>query len=426
MATKTKTTTQTTPNLIESFAEFKEMKNIDRATLVGVLEECFRSVIAKIHGTDENYDVIVNPDKGDLEIYQTRVVVEDGEVKNPNMEIPLSEARTIDEDYEVGEDVSQRVEFQDFGRRAILTLRQTLASRILELEHDTLYNKFKDRVGEVVHGEVYQSWKRETLITDDEGNEMILPKTEQVPGDFFRKGETLRAVITRVDNSNGNPKIIISRVDPMFLQRLMEAEVPEIHDGLIAIHKVARIPGERAKVAVESFDDHIDPVGACVGVKGSRVHGIVRELHGENIDVLPWTSNTQLMITRALAPARVNTINMNEEERKAEVLLDSDQISLAIGKGGANIKLASMLTGYEIDVYRELNNEETEDDDLSLDEFAEEIEPWILDQLKEAGYTTARQIMGTSREDLAQKADLEEETIDELLRILGTELETQE
>lgn len=417
--------TQNPVDLIESFSEFKETKNIDRATLVGVLEECFRSVIAKIHGTDENYDVIVNPDKGDLEIYHTRTVVADGEVKDPNMEISLADARAIDEDYEIGEEVSQPVEFQDFGRRAILTLRQTLASRILELEHDTIYNKFKDRVGEVVHGEVYQSWKRETMVTDDEGNEMILPKTEQVPGDFFRKGETVRAVITRVDNANGNPKIIISRTDPMFLQRLMEAEVPEIHDGLIAIHKVARIPGERAKVAVESFDDHIDPVGACVGVKGNRVHGIVRELHGENIDVLPWTANTQLMITRALSPAHVNTINMNEEEKKAEVLLDSDQISLAIGKGGANIKLASMLTGYTIDVYRELNNEEMDDDDISLDQFSDDIEPWIIDILKKQGYTTARQVLGTSREELAQKADLEEETIDDIMRVLGTEFEKQ-
>lgn len=417
--------TQNPVDLIESFSEFKETKNIDRATLVGVLEECFRSVIAKIHGTDENYDVIVNPDKGDLEIYHTRTVVADGEVKDANMEIGLSEARSIDEEYEVGEEVSQPVAFQDFGRRAILTLRQTLASRILELEHDTLYNKFKDRVGEIVHGEVYQSWKRETMVTDDEGNELILPKTEQVPGDFFRKGEPVRAVISRVDNANGNPKIIISRTDPMFLQRLMEAEVPEIHDGLIAIRKVARIPGERAKVAVESFDEHIDPVGACVGVKGNRVHGIVRELHGENIDVLPWTANTQLMITRALSPAHVNTINMHEEERKAEVLLDSDQISLAIGKGGANIKLASMLTGYTIDVYRELNNEEMDDDDINLDQFSDDIEPWIIDILKKQGYTTARQVLGTNRDELAQKTDLEEETIDDIIRVLGTEFEKQ-
>lgn len=409
-------------NLIESFAEFNEVKNIDRATLVSVLEECFRSVIAKIHGTDENYDVIVNPNKGDFEIYRNRTVVADDEVKNANMEIGLSEARQIDEDYEVGEEVSQRVEFSDFGRRAILTLRQTLASRILELEHDTLYNQYKDRVGEVVSGEVYQSWKRETLVTDDLGNELILPKTEQVPGDFFRKGETLRAVISRVDNANGNPKIIISRTDPMFLQRMIEDEVPEIQEGIIRICKVARIPGERAKVAVESYDERIDPVGACVGVKGSRVHGIVRELHGENIDVVQWTANPQLMITRALAPAAINQVNLNEEEKKAEVLLDSDQISLAIGKGGVNIKLASMLSGYTIDVFREID-EEVDEEDIGLDEFKDEIDGWVIDELKKLGLTTARQVLGTSREELAQKADLEEETIDEVIRVLSAEFE---
>lgn len=409
-------------NLIESFAEFNEVKNIDRATLVSVLEECFRSVIAKIHGTDENYDVIVNPNKGDFEIYRNRTVVADDEVKNANMEIGLSEARQIDEDYEVGEEVSQRVEFSDFGRRAILTLRQTLASRILELEHDTLYNQYKDRVGEVVSGEVYQSWKRETLVTDDLGNELILPKTEQVPGDFFRKGETLRAVISRVDNANGNPKIIISRTDPMFLQRMIEDEVPEIQEGIIRVCKVARIPGERAKVAVESYDERIDPVGACVGVKGSRVHGIVRELHGENIDVVQWTANPQLMITRALAPATINQVNLNEEEKKAEVLLDSDQISLAIGKGGVNIKLASMLSGYTIDVFREID-EEVDEEDIGLDEFKDEIDGWVIDELKKLGLTTARQVLGTSREELAQKADLEEETIDEVIRVLSAEFE---
>ena len=409
-------------NLIESFAEFNEVKNIDRATLVSVLEECFRSVIAKIHGTDENYDVIVNPNKGDFEIYRNRTVVADDEVKNANMEIGLSEARQIDEDYEVGEEVSQRVEFSDFGRRAILTLRQTLASRILELEHDTLYNQYKDRVGEVVSGEVYQSWKRETLVTDDLGNELILPKTEQVPGDFFRKGETLRAVISRVDNTNGNPKIIISRTDPMFLQRMIEDEVPEIQEGIIRVCKVARIPGERAKVAVESYDERIDPVGACVGVKGSRVHGIVRELHGENIDVVQWTANPQLMITRALAPATINQVNLNEEEKKAEVLLDSDQISLAIGKGGVNIKLASMLSGYTIDVFREID-EEVDEEDIGLDEFKDEIDGWVIDELKKLGLTTARQVLGTSREELAQKADLEEETIDEVIRVLSAEFE---
>lgn len=409
-------------NLIESFAEFNEVKNIDRATLVSVLEECFRSVIAKIHGTDENYDVIVNPNKGDFEIYRNRTVVADDDVKNPNMEISLSEARQIDDDYEVGEEVSQRVEFSDFGRRAILTLRQTLASRILELEHDTLYNQYKDRVGEVVSGEVYQSWKRETLVTDDLGNELILPKTEQVPGDFFRKGETLRAVISRVDNANGNPKIIISRTDPMFLQRMIEDEVPEIQEGIIRVCKVARIPGERAKVAVESYDERIDPVGACVGVKGSRVHGIVRELHGENIDVVQWTANPQLMITRALAPASINQVNLNEEEKKAEVLLDSDQISLAIGKGGVNIKLASMLSGYTIDVFREID-EEVDEEDIGLDEFKDEIDGWVIDELKKLGLTTARQVLGTSREELAQKADLEEETIDEVIRVLSAEFE---
>ncbi len=409
-------------NLIESFAEFNEVKNIDRATLVSVLEECFRSVIAKIHGTDENYDVIVNPNKGDFEIYRNRTVVADDEVKNANMEIGLSEARQIDDDYEVGEEVSQRVEFSDFGRRAILTLRQTLASRILELEHDTLYNQYKDRVGEVISGEVYQSWKRETLVTDDLGNELILPKTEQVPGDFFRKGETLRAVISRVDNANGNPKIIISRTDPMFLQRMIEDEVPEIQEGIIRICKVARIPGERAKVAVESYDERIDPVGACVGVKGSRVHGIVRELHGENIDVVQWTANPQLMITRALAPATINQVNLNEEEKKAEVLLDSDQISLAIGKGGVNIKLASMLSGYTIDVFREID-EEVDEEDIGLDEFKDEIDGWVIDELKKLGLTTARQVLGTSREELAQKADLEEETIDEVIRVLSAEFE---
>ena len=417
MATKTNETV----NLIDSFAEFKETKNIDRATLVSVLEECFRSVISKIYGSDENYDVIVNPDKGDFEIYRNRTVVPDGEVKDSNMEISLSEARAVEDDYEVGEEVSQLVKFSDFGRRAILTLRQTLASRILELEHDTLYNQYKDRIGEVVTAEVYQTWKRETLLMDDENNELILPRTEQIPGDFFRKGETARAVISRVDNTNGTPRIILSRTDPAFLQRMLEAEVPEIQDGLITIHKVARIPGERAKVAVESYDDRIDPVGACVGVKGSRVHGIVRELRGENIDVVCWTSNPQLLITRALGPATVNSVVLNEEEHKAEVYLDPDQVSLAIGKGGMNIKLASMLTGYTIDVFREVENED--DDDVSLDEFKDDIEPWIIDELKKIGFATARDVLGAPREMIIQRADLEEETVDEVLRILASEFE---
>ena len=420
----TKTNASGTVNLIDSFAEFKEMKNIDRATLVSVLEECFRSVIAKTYGSDDNYDVIVNPDKGDFEIYHNRTVVEDGQVTDPQREISLSDARQIEDDYEVGEEVSQQVDFSSFGRRSILTLRQTLASRILELEHDTLYNQYKDRIGEIVSGEVYQVWKRELLLLDDEGNELLLPKQEQIPGDFFRKGETVRAVILRVDNANGNPKIILSRISPDFLKRLMEAEVPEINDGLITIHRVARIPGERAKVAVESYDERIDPVGACVGVKGSRVHGIVRELRGENIDVLNYTQNPQLFITRALSPAEVNRVELDEESKKAEVFLNPEQVSLAIGKGGANIKLASMLTGYTIDVFRELNAEEEED--VQLDDFADEIEPWVIEELKKIGLTTARQVLNAPREMIIKEADLEEETVDDTLRILAAEFEDEE
>ena len=411
-------------NLIDSFAEFNEMKNIDRATLVSVLEECFRSVIAKTYGSDDNYDVIVNPDKGDFEIYHNRTVVEDGQVTDSQREISLSDARKIEDDYEVGEEVSQQVDFSSFGRRSILTLRQTLASRILELEHDTLYNQYKDRVGEIIAAEVYQVWKRELLLLDDDGNELLLPKQEQIPGDFFRKGETVRACILRVDNANGNPKIILSRTSPDFLRRLMEAEVPEINDGLITIHRVARIPGERAKVAVESYDERIDPVGACVGVKGSRVHGIVRELRGENIDVLNYTQNPQLFITRALSPATVNRVELNEEERRAEVFLEPDQVSLAIGKGGANIKLASMLTGYTIDVFRELNDEEEED--VALDDFADEIEPWVIEELKKIGLNTAQQVLKAPRDFIIKEADLEEETVDEALRILAAEFEEEE
>ena len=408
-------------NLIESIAEIKETKNIDRATLVSVLEECFRSVITKTYGSDENYDIIVNPDKGDFEIYRNRTVVPDGEVTDPNLEISLSDARKVEDDYEVGEEVSQLLKFSDFGRRAILTLRQTLASRILELEHDTLYNNYKDRVGEIISAEVYQTWSRETLLLDDEGNELILPRSEQVPGDYFRKGENARAVISRVENTNGNPKIILSRTDPAFMQRMMEAEVPEIQDGLITIHKIARIPGERAKIAVESYDERIDPVGACVGVKGSRVHGIVRELHGENIDVITWTSNPQLLITRALGPARVNSVILNDQDHKAEVYLDPDQVSLAIGKGGLNIKLASMLTGYTIDVFREIDDADA--DDVSLDEFTDDIEPWIIDELKKIGLNTARDVLDVPRDMLVQRADLEEETIDDVLKILSAEFE---
>lgn len=414
-----------TISLIDTFAEFKETKNIDRATLVSVLEESFRSVIAKLFGSDDNYDVIVNPDKGDFEIYRNRTVVADGEVKDDNREISLTEARQIDEDYEVGEEVSENVDFAKFGRRAILTLRQTLASKILELEHDSLYNKYKDRVGEIVSAEVYQIWKKEMLCVDDEGNELILPKTEQIPSDFYRKGEAVRAVVARVDNTNNNPKIILSRTSPVFLQRLLEAEVPEIHDGLITVRKIARMPGERAKIAVESYDDRIDPVGACVGVKGSRVHGIVRELRGENIDVINYTQNISLFITRALSPATVNSVRIHEEERKAEVYLNPDQVSLAIGKSGLNIKLASMLTEYTIDVFREIEGAEGEGDDIYLDEFVGDIDQWIIDALKGIGMETAKDVLNAPREMLVSRADLEEETVGEVLRILGEEFEEE-
>ena len=414
-----------TISLIDTFAEFKETKNIDRATLVSVLEESFRSVIAKLFGSDDNYDVIVNPDKGDFEIYRNRTVVADGEVKDGNREISLTEARQIDEDYEVGEEVSENVDFAGFGRRAILTLRQTLASKILELEHDSLYNKYKDRVGEIVSAEVYQIWKKEMLCVDDEGNELILPKTEQIPSDFYRKGEAVRAVVARVDNTNNNPKIILSRTSPVFLQRLLEAEVPEIHDGLITVRKIARMPGERAKIAVESYDDRIDPVGACVGVKGSRVHGIVRELRGENIDVINYTQNISLFITRALSPATVNSVRIHEEERKAEVYLNPDQVSLAIGKSGLNIKLASMLTEYTIDVFREIEGAEGEGDDIYLDEFVGDIDQWIIDALKGIGMETAKDVLNAPREMLVSRADLEGETVDEVLRILAEEFEEE-
>ena len=414
-----------TISLIDTFAEFKETKNIDRATLVSVLEESFRSVIAKLFGSDDNYDVIVNPDKGDFEIYRNRTVVADGEVKDGNREISLTEARQIDEDYEVGEEVSENVDFAGFGRRAILTLRQTLASKILELEHDSLYNKYKDRVGEIVSAEVYQIWKKEMLCVDDEGNELILPKTEQIPSDFYRKGEAVRAVVARVDNTNNNPKIILRRTSPVFLQRLLEAEVQEIHDGLITVRKIARMPGERAKIAVESYDDRIDPVGACVGVKGSRVHGIVRELRGENIDVINYTQNISLFITRALSPATVNSVRIHEEERKAEVYLNPDQVSLAIGKSGLNIKLASMLTEYTIDVFREIEGAEGEGDDIYLDEFVGDIDQWIIDALKGIGMETAKDVLNAPREMLVSRADLEEETVDEVLRILAEEFEEE-
>ena len=409
-------------SMIDTFREFKETKNIDRTTLVSVLEESFRNVLAKLFGSDENFDVIVNPDKGDFEIYRNRMVVPDGEVEDENKQIALKEAQKIEPDYEVGEEVSEQVNFAKFGRRAILNLRQTLASKVLELEHDTLYNKYKDRVGQIVSGEVYQVWKREVLIVDDENNELILPKSEQIPADIYRKGETIRAVILRVDNENNNPKIILSRTNSMFLERLLEAEVPEIGDGLIAIHKIARMPGERAKVAVESFDDRIDPVGACVGVKGSRVYGIVRELCNENIDVVNYTSNIKLFIQRALSPAHVSSINIDEENHKAEVYLQPEEVSLAIGRGGMNIKLASMLTEFTIDVFREVPEGEA-DEDIYLDEFSDEIDQWVIDAIKSIGLDTAKAVLNAPREMLVEKADLEEETVDHVLNVLRAEFE---
>ena len=410
------------PNMIETFKEFKDTKSIDRTTLVSVLEESFRNVLAKIFGSDENFDVIVNPDKGDFEIHRNRVVVADGEVEDENKEISLTDARKIEADYEVGEDVSEEVDFNKFGRRAILNLRQTLASKILELEHDSLYNKYKDRVGQIISGEVYQTWKREVLLVDEENNELILPKGEQIPRDQYRKGETVRAVILRVDNENNNPKIILSRTAPEFLERLLEAEVPEINDGLIAIRKIARMPGERAKIAVESFDERIDPVGACVGVRGSRVHGIVRELCNENLDVINWTANTKLFIQRALAPAKVSSLTIDEENKKAEVYLQPEEVSLAIGRGGMNIKLASMLTGYTIDVFRELDEQNAEED-IYLDEFSDEIDQWVIDAIKGIGLDTARQVLNAPREMLIEKADLEVETVDSVLNVLRSEFE---
>lgn len=413
-------------SMIGSFRDFQDTKNIDRTTLVSVLEESFRNVLVKIYGSDENFDVIVNPDKGDFEIYRNRVVVANGEVADENKEISLSDAQKIEPDYEVGEDVSEKVDFAKFGRRAILTLRQTLASKILELEHDALYNRYKDRVGQIVSAEVYQIWKREVLLIDDDNNELILPKSEQINGDQYRKGETVRAVIERVDNENNNPKIILSRTSPAFLERMLEQEVPEIADGLIAIKKIARMPGERAKVAVESYDDRIDPVGACVGVRGSRVHGIVRELNNENIDVINWTANTKLFIQRALSPAKVTNINIDEENKKADVFLQSEEVSLAIGRGGLNIKLASMLTEYTIDVYRVVDDQQgADEDDVYLDQFNDEIDQWIIDAIKGIGLETAKAVLNAPREMLVERADLEEETVDHVLSILRSEFENE-
>jgi N utilization substance protein A len=408
-------------NLIDTFSEFKELKNIDRATMMSVLEDVFRSMLLKRFGTDENFDIIINIDKGDFEIWRNREVVEDGALQDANLQISLSEAKKIDEDYEVGEEVTDEVKLLDFGRRAILALRQNLTARILDLEKNNVFNKYKDRIGEIITGEVYQVWKREILILDDEGNELILPKSEQIPTDFFRKGDSIRAVVIRVEMKNNNPLIILSRTSPVFLERLFELEVPEIFDGLITIKKIVRVPGERAKVAVESYDERIDPVGACVGMKGSRIHGIVRELKNENIDVINFTNNNQLFIQRALSPAKISSIKLIEDTKRAEVYLKPSEVSLAIGKGGLNIKLASQLTGYEIDVYRESAGEE--DEDVSLDEFSDEIEGWVIDELKNIGCDTARSVLELPVEDLIKRTDLEEETVKEVLRILKAEFE---
>ena len=408
-----------TISMVDSFSEFKELKNIDKTTMISVLEESFRNVLAKMFGSDENFVVIMNPDKGDCEIYQNLTVVADGAVENPSMQIGLTDAREIDPECEIGEDVTKEIVFEKFGGRAILTLRQTLASKILDLQKDAIYTKFKAMEGEIVVGEVYQIWKREVLVLDEEHNELILPKEEQIPSDRYRKGETIRAVIKEVQNANNNPKVIISRTSPEFLRRLFEIEVPEIHDGLILLKGIARIPGERAKIAVESYDDRIDPVGACVGVKGSRIHGIVRELRNENIDVINYTTNPELYIRRALSPAKVSSIRINEEEKCAEVMLLPEEVSLAIGKGGLNIKLATMLTGYQIDVYRF-----TEDsDDIYLDEFSDEIDSWVIDALKGIGCTTAKAVLNMPREQIIDKADLEESTVDQVLDILKAEFE---
>ena len=414
-----------TINLIDTFSEFKELKSIDRSTLISVMEESFRSVITKLFGTDENYDVIINPDKGDFEIYRNRTVVEDAALENPNMEISLTEALKIDAEYEVGEEFTDTVEFLSFGRRAILTLRQTLSSKILELQKDNVFTKYSEKVGQIVSAELYQIWKKEMLLIDDEGNELYLPKTEQIPSDFYRKGETVRAVVAMVENKNNNPKIILSRISPVFLERLFELEVPEINEGLIIIKKIARMPGERAKVAVESYDDRIDPVGACVGVKGTRIHGIVRELRNENIDVINYTSNVSLFITRALSPAKISSIRLNEAEKKAEIFLKPEEVSQAIGKGGLNIKLASMLTGYTLDVFRDIDEAE-ETEDIYLDEFSDEIDQWVIDALKTIGCDTAKSVLTIPRADLIRRTDLEEETIDELLAVLKEEFEDEE
>ncbi len=413
-----------TVDMVDRFSEFKELRNIDKTTMISVLEESFRSVIAKMFGSDENFDVIMNPDKGDCEIYQNLEIVPDGEVTDPIKQISLSDARNDvdnpDPDCEVGEEHTKKIDFAKFGRRAILNLRQTLASKILDLQKDAIYTKFKEMEGELVTGEVYQMWKKEILLLDDDKNELLLPKDQQIPTDFYRKGDTVKAVIHNVDNKNNNPKITVSRTSDMFLRRLFELEVPEIHDGLILIRAVARIPGERAKIAVESYDDRIDPVGACVGVKGARIHGIVRELRNENIDVINYTNNPSLFIQRALSPAKISSIRIDEENKHAEVFLKPEEVSLAIGKGGLNIRLATMLTGYDIDVYRDLEDSE---EDIYLDEFKDEIDAWVIEALKDMGCVTAKSVLNTPREELIEKADLEEDTVDNVIKVLKAEFE---
>lgn len=405
-------------NLISTFAEFKELKNIDKSTMIGVLEDVFRHLLIKTYETDENFDVIINPEKGDMEIWRNRLVVEDGKVENPNQEISLSEAKKLDETYEVGEEVADEIKLESFGRRAVLSLRQNLASRILDLEKANLYEKYSEKVGEIITGEVYQVWKKEILVLDDEDNELVLPKSEQIPSDFFRKGDTIRAIVYKVEMRNNSPAIILSRTAPEFLERLFELEVPEIYDGLITIKKIVRIPGERAKVAVESYDERIDPVGACVGMKGSRIYSIVKELRNENIDVVNWTNNAQLLIQRALNPAKITSINIDEEKKTAAVYLKPSEVSLAIGKGGLNIRLASMLTGYDIDVYREV-----EEEDVALDDFSDEIDQWIIDVLKSIGCDTAKSVLEIPVNELAKRTDLEEETVKEVVNILKSEFE---
>ncbi|MDR2534297.1 MAG: transcription termination factor NusA [Tannerellaceae bacterium] len=411
-------------SMIDTLAEFKELKNIDKDTMISVLEESFRNVIAKMFGTDENYDLIINPEKGDFEIWRNRVAVADVDLVNPHLQIPISEARKIDPDCTIGEEVTDEVYFADFGRRAILNLRQTLASKILELQKDGLFTKYKEKIGQIITADVYQVWKKELLLLDDEGNELLLPKTEQIPADFYRKGETVRAIVQRVDNYNNNPKIILSRTDKVFLQRLFELEVPEIHDGLITIKAIARIPGERAKIAVESYDDRIDPVGACVGMKGSRIHGIVRELRNENIDVINYTANASLFIQRAISPAKISSIRVDEETKKAEVYLRPEEVSLAIGKGGLNIKLACMLTEYAIDVFRDI--EGADEEDVYLDAFSDEIDVWVIEALKNIGCYTAKNILALGREEISERADLEEQTVEELFDILSSEFDSEE